>query len=448
MKMKLTILFVVSGVLVGVRAEAQLILHELHAFTGFDAYGTSVDGIGDVDGDDFDDFLIGVPNFPPNQGNVFAYSGATGAVIHQMTYPNGPSGQFGRSISGAGDMDGDAVSDFIAGAPFNNTNGSDSGSVWVYSGTTSLPIHMLYGGVAGDFFGWSVSGAGDVNGDAYADFIVGAWGAGADKGEATVFSGLDASVLYTFVGDAVGDGFGTSVSDAGDVNGDSVPDFIVGAPYSDANGVDSGLARVFSGATGAVLYTFVGDSAGDLFGGNIPGSPSRGVSDAGDVNGDGFADVIVGAFRDDNTAMNSGSARVFSGVDGSILHTFNGDNAGDSLGYAVSGVGDINADGFDDLLVGAPGNDNVALNSGLARILSGIDGQILATLVGVASNDQFGKALSDGGDINGDSFADLVIASPDRGGGFVYVYNGYELVPCVDGDMDGYGDPSSPQCTF
>ena len=159
-------------------------------------------------------------------------------------------------------------------------------------------------------------------------------GRNSSNGSARVFSGVDGSVLYNFEGDSARDGFGGSVSGAGDVNGDGFADLIVGAPFDDNNGSISGSARVFSGVDGSVLYDFDGDSAGDLFGGS--------VSSAGDVNGDGFDDLIVGANCDDNNGTRSGSARVFSGVDGSVLYNFNGDSADDGLGGSVSGAGDVN----------------------------------------------------------------------------------------------------------
>ena len=147
-------------------------------------------------------------------------------------------------------------------------------------------LHTFDGESADDYLGVSVSGAGDVNRDGFADLICGAYGYGW-VGAAYVFSGVDGSILYTFVGDSTNDYFGYSVSGAEDVNGDGFPDFIVGAFGADINGKNSGRARVFSGLDGSVLYTFDGDSKFDNFGWSVSG--------AGDVNGDGFGDLIVGA---------------------------------------------------------------------------------------------------------------------------------------------------------
>jgi len=233
----------------------------------------------------------------------------------------------------------------------------------------------FHGDSAGDQFGISLSNAGDVNGDGFDDLIVGAPrddNNRTDSGSASVFSGMDGRVLYTSDGDSTDDRFGTSVSRAGDVNGDGFADWIVGARLDDDNGENSGSARVFSGVDGRVLYTFRGDSAGDDFGVSVSG--------AGDVNGDGFDDLIVGARYDDNNGTDSGSARVFSGVDGSVLYTLNGDSAGDRFGRSVADAGDVNNDGFCDLIVGATLSDTHGSDFGSARVFSGKNGSTLYTL--------------------------------------------------------------------
>ena len=177
--------------------------------------------------------------------------------------------------------------------------------------------------------------------------------------------------------------------------------------------MNSGRARVFSGADGSILYNFDGDSAGASLG--------LSVSSAGDVNGDGFADVIVGT----NNSAGSGSARVFSGVDGSVLYNFDGDSSLDGFGGSVSGAGDVNGDGFDDLIVGTLGDDNNGSASGSARVFSGSDGSVLYNFDGDSVGDRFGTSVSSAGDVNGDGFADFIVGAELHGanrGGYARLF--------------------------
>ena len=347
---------------------------------------------------------------------------------------------FGFSVSGAGDVNGDGFADLIVGAPVDDNNGSNSGSARVLSGLDGSALHEFNGDSVGEEFGTSVSGAGDVNGDGRADLIVGARlddNNGLSSGSARVLSGLDGGELFEFDGDSAGDEFGFSVSGAGDVNGDGFADLIVGAFDDDNNGKDSGSARVLSGLDGGELYEFNGDSADDRFGVS--------VSDAGDVNGDGFADLVVGAFDDDNNGTDSGSARVLSGSDGSELFEFNGDSANDDFGGSVSGAGDVNGDGIADLIVGADRDDNNGANSGSARVLSGLDGSALHEFNGDSVGEEFGTSVSGAGDVNGDGRADLIVGArlDDNNGSFsgsARVLSGFDGSTLYTFDSDSAGD--------
>ena len=395
-----------AALLLGPTISAQNVLYTFSGDSAGDRLGWTVGGAGDVNRDGFDDLIVGAhrdDNHGTDSGSARVISGLDGSYL--ATFFGDSAGDFfGYSVAGAGDVNNDGSDDVIVGAPFDADNGTGAGSARVFSGRDGSILYTFYGDSAGDLFGVSVAGPGDVNQDGFADLFVGAEGddaTGSQSGRAQVFSGLDGSILYTFDGDSPDDRFGIFVSGAGDVNNDGSPDLIAGAFFDDNNGPESGSARVLSGADGSILYTFYGDSPGDRLG--------RPVGAAGDVNDDGFDDVIVGAQEDDNNGNMSGSARVLSGANGSILYTFHGDSAGDILGSSVAGIGDVNKDGHDDVLVGARRDDNNGGASGSARVLSGADGSILYMFDGDSPDDQFGYAVASAGDVNRDGYPDFIV---------------------------------------
>jgi hypothetical protein len=179
-----------------------------------------------------------------------------------------------------------------------------------------------------------------------------------------------------------GAGFGRAAP-AGDVNGDGHDDLIVGAPLDDSGGLDAGRASVYSGSDGVVLFQFNGSGPGDLFGSSCAG--------AGDVDGDGHDDLIVGAPQT-NVLFGRGYARLFSGASGAVLRTFTGAAAGDRFGATVAGAGDLNGDGRDDVLVGAPQHDGGGTDAGAVTAFSGANGCALYSTTG-SSGDHLGISL-------------------------------------------------------
>lgn len=395
---------VAGGTILSMPVRAQIALHTFTDMAPGDEFARSVSCAGDVDGDGFDDVIVGADQccFPTGPGYAQVLSGFDGSTIHLFN-GDSTSDRFGWSVSGAGFVDADAIPDLIVGAPLDDNNGFSSGMARVFSGADGSILHSFNGsggvGLATEL-GFSVSDAGNVNGDNSGDVLVGAPfddASGIDSGSAFVFSGIDGSVLYQFMGDAIGDELGYSVSGAGDVNQDGVPDILVGAPQ----GVfQAGYVRVFSGADGSTLFTFVGDSAGDLLGFS--------VSDAGDVNNDGFYDVIAGAPGDDDTGTGAGSARIFSGADGSTLYTFFGNGSFDAFGSSVSGAGDMDGDGFDDVIV--PWISAMSAK-GYARVYSGQDGSVVTTFSGDSSFDGFGSSVSDTGDLDNNGIPDVIVGA-------------------------------------
>ncbi|MCP4251430.1 MAG: hypothetical protein GY778_30710, partial [bacterium] len=235
------------------------------------------------------------------------------------------------------------------------------------------PADLPFTGAADtDYCGPSVATAGDVNGDRFDDLIVGAGSndaGGTDAGQAYVYyggPGADATADLTFTGEAVDDGFGYSVGTAGDVNGDGFADLIVSGDRNDAAGSNAGRAYVYYGGPGADAtadLTFTGEAPDDRFG--------RSVGTADDVNGDGFADLIVGAYRNDAGGTDAGRAYVYYGgpeADATADLTLTGEEAVDRLGISVGTAGDVNGDGFADLIVGAYFNDAGGADAGRAYV--------------------------------------------------------------------------------
>jgi hypothetical protein len=326
-----------------------------------------------------------------------------------------PNDFFGASVAGAGDVNGDGVPDIIVGAPQADPGGrTDAGSAFVFSGANGARLFRFDGQAAGDCLGFQVASAGDVNGDGRPDFVVGATGADArgrsDAGSAFVFSGANGAQLSRFDGEAAGDMLGSSAASAGDVNGDGVPDIIVGAPGADPGGrKDAGSAFVFSGANGARLFRFDGEAAGDMLGFSAAG--------VGDVNGDGVPDIVAGApFADPGGRENAGSAFVFSGATGALVWRFDGEGKfgyWDCLGFSVAGTGDVNGDGKGDVIVGAPGWYG---GLGQAVVFSGATGSAFITEWGYLSGGQLvGYWVAGAGDVNGDGAPDFIVGGPGLG---------------------------------
>ena len=461
---------------------------------------------------------------------------------------DGANDRAGFSVSSAGDIDGDGYDDIIVGARYGDDGGPNAGEAYVVFGKasgfgtevvtngqarqvidlTSLSAaegFIIQGDEPDDRAGRSVSSAGDINGDGFADIIVGAR-YGDDKadraGEAYVVFGkvggfgteviangqarqvidltsLSAADGFIIQGETAVDLVGSSVSSAGDVNGDGYDDLIVGAYGDDGGGSFSGEAYIVFGKDGgfgiantangnprqvidltslsaAEGFIIQGDNAFDQLG----GKPQT-VSSAGDINGDGYDDIIVGANYGDDYGFNSGEAYVVFGKAGGFgtANTANGnprqvidltslsaaegfiiqgDAENDQAGYSVSNAGDINGDGYDDIIVGAKYGDDGTSNAGEAYVVFGkesgfgtevvTDGHArqVIDLTSLSAADGFiiqgdlpsneaGRSVSSAGDVNGDGFDDLIVGAPRNGRAGVTAGEAY----VVFGKAGGFG---------
>ncbi|MEM7204453.1 MAG: integrin alpha [Planctomycetota bacterium] len=435
---------------------AQQVAFTIDGFAAGDGLGSAVAVLGDTNGDDLDDLLLGAPGADApgiDAGTIRVLSGADGSTLWWR--PGDAAGdRFGHAVASAGDVNGDGFADVIVGAPGSDRTALDAGSATVLSGRDGQVLHVFDGSAADDGFGWAVAGAGDVNGDGYDDVIVGAPrsdGVGADAGSAHVLSGLDGAVLHTFAGLSAGDQLGYAVAGAGDVDGDCFADLVLGAPTADNGGGDSGAVWVHSGADGSVLLQQLGANAGDQFGWSVDG--------VGDVDGDGQPDVAVGAPLADDAAPDAGLATVLSGADGTQLLSHFGDEPGESCGWSVRRAGDVDGDGRGDLVIGAPGDSKAGAGAGSARVVSGASAVRLHTYYGRNPGDAFGTSVGGGGTINADGFGDIIVGAPgsddagaESGQAEVYLIRGFDnlglavthnpgaSMSCYGTDVAGVGD--------
>jgi hypothetical protein len=269
----------------------------------------------------------------------------------------------------------------------------------------------------GAAFGTSVALVGDIDGDGAGDLAVGEPGASASAapgaGKVHVFAGGTGSVLLTVDGSSSQAGLGYYVGGVGDVDADGVPDFGAVALGGD-------FFRVFSGSTGNVIHTFLG---GGFF-------CSREVDEFGDVDGDGYGDILLGypCASSPSGAAYAGQATVHSGLLGSVLLVLSGTSAYQAFGHSIAAAGDLDGDGIQDMLVGAPTfYPYLATSAAFVGIYSGASGApLLVVSPNPMNGDGLGRSVSGGVDSSGDGVADLVVGAPFDGGnlGAVHLFSG------------------------
>jgi hypothetical protein len=392
-------------------------------------YAFSAEAAGDVNGDGYGDVIVGAPfydNGQNDEGRVFVYHGGPAGLPATASWTeeiDQADAYFGWSVATAGDVNGDGYSDVVIGAPSYTNGQTNEGAVFVYHGSaTGLSLAItLESGLASSDFGYSVASAGAVKGDTYSAIIVGAPGySNGHTGEGKIFVYLGSSTGITtttwgtgYESNLTGAGLGHAVASAGDVNGDGRGDVIAGViNYANAQ-TNEGRAVVFYGATTMPTSPSWAVEA-DLADAHMGVS----VACAGDVNGDGYSDVIVGAGSYTNGQTEEGRAYVYHGGSGGLAATANwtaeSNDSFSEFGFDVSSAGDINGDGFGDVIIGSRYDDNTITRSGQASVYLGSPAGVTtshARFYGEATDEEFGHSVASAGDVNGDGFGDVIIGA-------------------------------------
>jgi hypothetical protein len=348
----------------------------------FARLGTSVADIGDVTGDGIHDIVAGAPG--DGHGKVVLFSGADCSALYPCTDSNffyltttESYRRLGTTVSGIGDVDHDGIPDVLVGDPLGGFPDTDpfgrlfqGGAIVVLSGATCRRI--LYEEPRfGSAFGSALAAYGDLDGDGTPDFVVGASGSFSfgSSGRVEIRSGAGGSVLRTFLSETHNT-LGASLA-VTSIDGDNVPDLVVGAPGDDTAGTDAGSVWVFSGVGGPALRKCIvpGSHAGDAVGSS--------VAMVGDLDGDGVPEIAAGAPGVDvlPSGTDSGAVYILSGATCALLATLPGDGSagGAKLGQVLAAAGDLDRDGFGEIVAGVPLDPAPAGNGSLAILSAGVD---------------------------------------------------------------------------
>lgn len=497
------VIFIFNGTATGPSTSPSQVL-----YSTVSTFGSVIAPAGDVNGDGYADLLVGQP-VAVGSGKAFVYLGTPGGLQSSPAWQYSYDGGFGSSVAPAGDVNGDGYGDILVGAPTGSSFYiSGPGLAFLFTGGAGGPsaAPAWYWGLGGNF-GTSVAGAGDVNADGYDDVIIGApYVSGivpvSYQGAAFIYHGGPAGLAngYSSVirgADQVGAGFGAAVAGVGDVDGDGFPDVAVGAPTWDSPTVDAGRAFIYPGSLGGVSSTPIWEEwgiaanvrfgadvqpAGDVNGDgladvavNAPGNLAGGnvfsryvvvvhgartsfgavligwyvtrndgtdwgsaIGTAGDVNNDGFSDLIVGSSSFANGQTAEGRAEIFygggAGPYSMYAHQITTSQSSTYFAWKSTTVGDVNGDGFSDVALSGPGINVNTTDDGEVQLHYGSAAGLVAgpKWNGTQANASFGSALAAAGDVNGDGYADILVGAPLTGtSGRAYCWYGGPAGPAT-----------------
>ncbi len=354
------------------------------------AFGKAVDVVGDLDGDGLGELLVSAPKGAgSSRGALYLFGGAslTGgerldADADAWWIGHAADDNLGaaRGAAGVGDLDGDGLGDLVGAAPWHDEGGAAAGAVY-----------LLYGGDP-----WTAGG--DIEADAPARLI-----------------------------GAAGDWLGARVA-GGDLDGDGLGDVVATGPYNDIGGTRAGVAAVWLGGARPEGALVLSDADALVTGALMNTELGWALGVAGDADGDGYGELLVGIAADDTNALDAGAAAAVSGdaLGGTATYedaawlVVRGLATGGRFGYDVAGAGDVDGDGLEDLVFGAYLADDAGTDAGAARLFfggAGRGGELDAdaadvTLTGAGAGEQFGSAITRAGDFDGDGLSDLLVGGP------------------------------------
>ncbi len=399
-------------------------------------YGHAIAAVPDLDGDGLVDIVASGPLFDSapfvDNGVVEAVSGGTGTLLWFHTGLQDYE-QRGWALAPAGDWNGDGVGDVISGSPFYDLAAVvNAGLVKILDGVTGVQIWTFTGAASGDRFGFAVAGGFDFDHDGYDDILIGAPGAdfgGVDSGRVYLYSGVIGALVWTFDGLAPGDEAGASVAWLGDVDGDGIDDFAIGAPMASPGGVlEAGNCMIVSGGSGSLIL--------DLPGNNAYGHLGHAVAAGRDLNGNGTPDVVVGAPGAAVAGVAyAGLVLAFEGASGMLMYELAGQATAERLGLTLAMTGDLDADGVADLAIGGRGP---ALE-GLLQLHDGASGVRLFRSVGHVPGDRYASAVAYLGDLNSNGQPEMALGAEGTDpAGLVDAgwFQVLEYLPCLAASTD------------